>query len=76
MIKSNIKELTNRHGIESVAKKCNVSIQTIYTYIKRGYASKKKIHKLAEVDPLFSLDKFKKDIEKNMAKHVLRSIEK
>jgi hypothetical protein len=71
MVKSNIKEITGRHGINVIAKHCKISEQSLYTYIRRGYASIPKHERLAEFDPFFPINKFEDDVLNNMAKHAI-----
>ena len=76
MVKSNIKTIISLYGIDEIARRSSVSVQTLYTYIKQGFASIPRHKKLAEIDPLFTVEKFEDDVKKNMASHALRSYKK
>lgn len=74
MVKSNIKTIAGRFGTEAIANHLGVSVQTINTYIRRGYVSPKRIMLLGKFDPQFTHSAFVKDLRDNKIDHITKGL--
>lgn len=64
--KSNIKTFLFAHTLESIALYMECSVQTLYTWQKRGYAQPSKIEKLAQYPCSIMTEKeFLEDVKVN-----------